>query len=444
MAGVLAKQICEIACSMSKSDPFAQANGGGNASVQALRLVFNKETTIVESMGLYTAEKGFSPASTTATVLTLQEGPQASSWVQSAEVGDSQWCLCRYDTAALKWVVVYLSQEHYYNNKAKKTPMQLGKFHNVDTFFNAKSRVDQFSKSLRICLGPAPEFVACGTDGAWSFMHGIVGETQEHRLGVFVNTAYAKWQKQEGANASFVAFLGNAWQSSVMKFTSTYHQYDDDATLFIADFSKDDLANVSDPPVHFVTDKTTALDMAVNGRIVQESWHTLLSRPNALQFPAQAATLATPQAATQATPHTATNATPQATPHTAPHATPQAATHATPQAATHATPQAATHSTPQATTGSSASQESAQSQRYITQAKSDARNTFYMAEGVCFPPKQTQPWAARPAKRFEKEGADYDPVLGSVIASARHDKRAPTNRWDRPPMKSHFCTLNIL
>jgi len=299
---------------MSPSETLAQAHGCGNASVQALRLAFNKETTGFEKMGLYTAKAGFYPASTTATVLTLQQGPQKSSWIQSAEVGDSQWCLCRYDTTSLKWVVVYLSREHYYINKEKKTPMQLGKFHNVDTFFNAKIRVDAYSKSLCICLGPAPEFVACGTDGAWSFMHGSVGITQEQQVGVFVNTQYAKWQEQDVPSASFVAFLGNAWQRAVMNFTSRYHHLDDDASLFIADFSKDDLANFSDPPVYFVTDEASAQDMVVNGRIVQETCHTVLSQPNAVRFPAQAMPPATPPATPQATPQVTPPATPQATP----------------------------------------------------------------------------------------------------------------------------------
>jgi len=164
--------------------------------------------------------------STTATVLSLSKktildiGPDAMWYLDTAEIGDSQFALLLFDKRKQHWRVKYMSKCHYYDKsfgqRDTKTPTQLG-FHKPAFFLRHSDEYtpQRYAKSIALSSDPeVEEFVILGYDGLWKcFGNEGMDQTNEmqteQELLLFVQKAHRSWQESSyipGEN--FVSWLG--------------------------------------------------------------------------------------------------------------------------------------------------------------------------------------------------------------------------------------------
>ena len=164
--------------------------------------------------------------STTATVLSLSKktisdiGPDAMWYLDTAEIGDSQFAVLLFDKRKKHWSVKYMSQCHYYDKsfgqRDTQTPTQLG-FHEPAFFLKHSDEYtpQRYAKSIALSSDPeVEEFVILGSDGLWKCfgnegMYQTKEMQAEQELLILVKKAHRSWQESSYIpDENFVSWLG--------------------------------------------------------------------------------------------------------------------------------------------------------------------------------------------------------------------------------------------
>ena len=160
-------------------------------------------------------------ASTTVTMLKLHN-QRGCSFIESIEVGDSQWALLRRGEDS-KWKCTYISVAQMYKAHTS-CPLQLDI--NNDIAFFLKNNVSGHTICNRVHV-KSGDIVIAASDGLWDNLNDGVGLLQgrsqkSHKLEEFFNNEYRWWDKNKDKNKdkgkvqeTFVSFVGRSLRNEV-------------------------------------------------------------------------------------------------------------------------------------------------------------------------------------------------------------------------------------
>ena len=156
-------------------------------------------------------------ASTTLTLLKLHN-ERGCSFIESIEVGDSQWALLRRGEDS-KWECPYISEARMYKTQTS-CPLQLDVNNDIAFFLENKVSGHTICQCVPVKSG---DIVVAASDGLWDNLNDGVGLLQgirkAHKLEAFFNHHYPWWNdnyKSKGrVQETFVSFVGRRLRDEV-------------------------------------------------------------------------------------------------------------------------------------------------------------------------------------------------------------------------------------